>query len=117
LFSLTIDFYYAFLLYLYYKNKGDFIMKKLKNWFTKIFSDKKTINHHQDHTSKANLKNDMNEQWTKRMDSTHNKMSEGASEFTRAIRSRGGSNSKISGKEHDQNHKEANNMHKLNKKK
>lgn len=73
-------------------------MKKLNNWLKNTFSSKKTINH-TDPSKQSSSKMNLRESWSKLMHSTHKKLSEGASEFSRAIRSRGGSNSKISGRD------------------
>lgn len=85
-------------------------MKKITNWLKKSFSPKKGINH-TDPSRNSSMNMNLRESWSKLMHSTHRKLSEGASEFTRAIRSRGGSHSKISGRDlnkgnhHHVNHK------------
>lgn len=77
--------------------------KQVKN----TYSNKKTKNH-ADPSKRSSMSMNLKETWSNLMHSTHKKLSEGASEFSRAIRSRGGSNSKISGREHDKGHHKAN---------
>lgn len=78
-------------------------MKKFNKTLKNNQSSKKHDNH-TDPSKNSSMKQELKESWSKLMHSTHNKISEGASEYTRAIRSRGGSNSKISGREHDKGH-------------
>ena len=78
-------------------------MKKFNTWLKNRLSPKKHANH-TDPAKNSSMRKNLQEKWSKLMHSNHNKVSEGASEYTRAIRSRGGSNSKISGREHDKGH-------------
>ena len=88
----------------------------MKKWPKKLTDNKEPVNH-SDRSKKSSMNTNLREKWSKLMHSTHNKLSEGASQFSRAIRSRGGSNSKISGREHEKGHHSANPRRRSSKKK
>jgi hypothetical protein len=66
--------------------------------FNKIVKDNQSSKKHANHTDpsrNSSMKQSLKEAWSKLMHSTHNKLSEGSSEYTREIRSRGGSNRRV----------------------
>lgn len=83
-------------------------MKKFNKELKNNLSGKKHANH-TDPAKNSSMNQELKESWSKLMHSTHNKLSEGSSEYSRAIRSRGGSNKRSSGREYDAGHHSANN--------